>query len=193
MNQEISLVLMPCEASQHRPLFCWKGLPDAGCALQPGRHVCMTSVRCWVWSTTPAGPGFRRLNILYTGSSTASQHALKASTPRGTQFEWTQFDSFSLSQRTSPHQELHEWRHWRVHRTVTGGGCQVPQEMGYPLSRRPTWWLEGESLSFDLSPLSKYHPPPSFSFHVPPTRWSRMFLAWARHAQYFMMDFIICG
>ncbi len=38
----------------------------------------------------------------------------------------------------------------RVHRTVTGGGCQVPQEMDQPLLRRPTSWPEnmGERLCF---------------------------------------------
>jgi hypothetical protein len=30
----------------------------------------------------------------------------------------------------------------RIHCTVTGGGCQVPQEMDDPLSRRPISWLE---------------------------------------------------
>jgi hypothetical protein len=42
--------------------------------------------------------------FLHTGSMTASQHARKASIPRG-----AQFDCFSLSQGPSQHQELHEW------------------------------------------------------------------------------------
>ncbi len=102
-------------------LFCCQGLPHAGCALQSGRRVHMTSVRCWVWPTTPAGPGFRRLNYfeykLYGSHDTVSQHARKASTPRG-----AQFDSFSRpSQGPPPKHELHEWSQssphshlWRV-------------------------------------------------------------------------------
>jgi hypothetical protein len=46
-------------------LFGCQGLPDAGCALKSGRHwhVHMISFMCWVWPTTPAGPGFRTLRF----------------------------------------------------------------------------------------------------------------------------------
>jgi hypothetical protein len=66
---EISLVRIPCKASQHSHdvCCCCQGLPDAGCALLSGQHaghVHMTSVRCWIWhTTTPARPAFRRLSI----------------------------------------------------------------------------------------------------------------------------------
>ncbi len=93
-------------------LFCCQGLPDSGCVLQSGRHVHMTSVRCY-----PSRTRFRTLRIfLHTSSMTVSQHAWKASTPRG-----VQFDSFSRSQEPPPKQELHEWsprslfsHRWRV-------------------------------------------------------------------------------
>ncbi len=54
--------------------------------------------------------------FLHTGSMAVSQHARKASTPRG-----AQFDSISRSQGSPPKQELHEWsqssqhsHRWRV-------------------------------------------------------------------------------
>ncbi len=54
--------------------------------------------------------------FLYTGSMTVYQHARKASTPGG-----AQFDSFNLYQGpspgSSPQQELHEWA--QSYRTVT--------------------------------------------------------------------------
>ncbi len=109
---EISLVHMP-KALQLWRLFCCQGLPDACCALLSGRYVHMASVKCWVWPTTPAGPGFHRLVFVHTGSM---QHARKALILRG-----AQFDSFSLSQGLLPEQELHEWSQnsqhsylWRV-------------------------------------------------------------------------------
>jgi hypothetical protein len=42
------LMRMPYKASQHSYgiFFGCQGLPDAGCALQSGLHVHMTSVRC---------------------------------------------------------------------------------------------------------------------------------------------------
>jgi hypothetical protein len=54
-----------CLSKHHNTVmtsFCCQGPPDAGCALQSGRRVYMTSVTCWVWPTAPAGPGFCRLN-----------------------------------------------------------------------------------------------------------------------------------
>jgi hypothetical protein len=42
------------------------------------------------------------------------------------------------------HRDLHHSKSCtngvRDHRTITSGGCQVPQEMGDPLSRRATSW-----------------------------------------------------
>ncbi len=39
-------------------LFCCQGLPDAGCALQSGRHVHMTSVRCCFLAHYPSWTRF---------------------------------------------------------------------------------------------------------------------------------------
>ncbi len=91
--------------AQLRLLFCCQGLPNAGCALLFGRYMHMTSVRCWVWPTIPAGPGFSRLSIFCIQALVL--HRNKSCT-NGV----------------------------RVHSTVTGWGCQVPQEIGYPLQLR---------------------------------------------------------
>ncbi len=63
---EISLTRMPCKASQHSADVCFVARASAiwtARALLYGQHVHMTSVRCWVCPTTPAGLGFRRLSI----------------------------------------------------------------------------------------------------------------------------------
>jgi hypothetical protein len=113
-------------------LFCCQGLPDAGCALLSGRHMDMTLVRCWGWPTTPAGPGFCRLNIF--------AYRLCLSMP-GKRWPLEALNSIvSACPRDLHHTSC--TNAVRVHSTVTCGGCQVPQEIGYPLSTKPTSWPE---------------------------------------------------
>jgi hypothetical protein len=103
---EISLMCMPCKASQHS-YDVWS----------VARGFQMQAVRCYLDGTCTRlqiGAEFGPLPqqdqasavkvFLHTCSMTVFQHALKASTPGG-----AQFDSFILSQRPSPQQELHEW------------------------------------------------------------------------------------
>ena len=73
--------------------------------------------------------------LLHTDSMTVSHHARKAPGPGV-----AQYDSFGLC-RDPRHDECC-MNGASGHRTVTGGGCQVHREIGYPLSRRHTPWPE---------------------------------------------------
>ncbi len=129
-------------------LFCCQGLSDEGCAaaLQSGRHVHMTSIRCWFSQPNQVSTDY---DVWHTGSLTVSQHAQKASTPGGAQFE-----SFSLSQGPPPEQELHEWSQsslyrypWRV---PVASRNRLPS-----VKKVKTSWPEnmGERLCVFMAPL----------------------------------------
>ncbi len=80
-----------------------------------------------------------------------SQHASKAPASG-----IAQFGSFTMCQGPS-HDECC-MNGASGHRTVTGGGCQVHRQFGYPLSRRHTLWPENMGTPFYIfraPPLGK--------------------------------------
>ncbi len=127
---------MPCKASQHSYDVCFVARGFQMQAVLCWRYVLMTSVRRWVWPTTPAGPGFRRPSILQ-GCMTVTPHTRKASAPGG-----AQFDSFSLSQGPAPQKELHEWGQSSPHsyrwRVPGASRNRLPRQEG-PLRGRKIW------------------------------------------------------
>jgi hypothetical protein len=91
--------------------------------------------RCWVWPTTPAGPGFLRLRIFaYRLYDSVSGCPGKRRPLEGLN------SIVSAGPRDLHHNKICT-NGVRVHSTVTGGGCQVSQEIG---SMKKTHFVAGE-------------------------------------------------